>query len=92
MLISRGAPVALRKHVDRRVFITLELLHVPGFQVGVPEGIFPDVEPTFGTEEGATRFAVRREPRLLSTARKQGQSMFAVLRSIIEKKPWKPLT
>ncbi len=70
MLISRGVPVTLRKHVDRRVFITLELLHVPGFQGGVSEGIFPDVVSTFHTEEGATRFAAIRG--YLSTACKQG--------------------
>ncbi len=47
------------------------------------------VSGTFRTEEGATRFAAVRG--YLSTARKQGQSMFAVLRSPIEGEPWQPL-
>ena len=48
------------------------------------------VSGTFRTEDGATGFAAIRG--YLSAARKQGQSMFAVLRSIIEGKPWQPLT
>ena len=48
------------------------------------------VSGTFRTEDGATQFAAIRG--YLSTARKQGQSMFAVLRSVIEGKPWQPLT
>ncbi len=47
------------------------------------------VSGTFRTEDGATRFAVCT---YLSTARKQNQSMLAVLRSVIEGKPWQPLT
>ena len=48
------------------------------------------VSGTFRTEDGATHFAAIRG--YLSTARKQGQSMFAVLRSVIEGKPWQPFT
>lgn len=48
------------------------------------------VSGTFRTEDGATGFATIRG--YLSTARKQGQSMLAVLRSVIEGKPWQPLT
>ena len=48
------------------------------------------VSGTLRTEDGATGFATIRG--YLSTARKQGQSMFAVLRSVIEGKPWQPLT
>ncbi len=48
------------------------------------------VSGMFHTEDGAAGFATIRG--YLSTARKQGQSVFAVLRFMTEGGPWQPLT
>ena len=46
------------------------------------------ISGTFRTEEGATRFAQIRG--YLSTARKQGQSIWAAIQSVITGNPWQP--